>query len=122
MLALRFRERTVNNILQNNEIGLHATYSVNVRFKDFVIEADDQLQSTPDGASEFIQNETTGIEVNHHSNGGNILDDILVRGYEIGERRSANQGGRVRGRDVNYIDCVEDHITWSEGAIKRNRR
>ena len=111
-----------NNILQNNEIGLHATYSVNIRFKDFIIEADEQLQSTPDGASEFMQNETTGIELNHHSNGGNILDDILVRGYEIGERRSANQGGRVKERDVNYIDCIEDHITWSEGDIKRNRR
>ena len=73
-------------ILQNNEVGLHTSYSARLHFKNISIEANQRLKSTPDpNPDQFSKNETTGIEMNHTSNWGHILEDVSVRGYEVGE-------------------------------------
>ena len=113
----RFADMT----LQNNEIGLHTSYAARLHLSGFKIEADQHLISTPTGGGRFDQNETTGIEMNHHSNWSHLLEEITVRGYEVGER-TVSEGGAVGMRDVSYVDCDVDQVSWSKSEIRSHRR
>lgn len=112
-----------NTVLQNNEIGLHTSYSTRLRFIDLWVEADGQLVRGPEPSSnQFERLAATGIEMNHHSNSQHLLQSVTVDGYPIGERRSPNPD-EVRERvDVNFTNCDEPIITWQMDKIKRQRR
>ena len=109
--------------LQNNEVGIHTTYATRIRFSNFQVEADEQLQSSPaEDADRFTLNETTGIEMNHHSNAGNLLETVTVRGYEVGERLSPNPGPLRERIEVEYLDCIQDTVEWRVEEIRKHRR
>jgi len=112
-----------NTVLQNNEIGLHTSYSTRLEFDGLRIEADDQLVRGPaPSARNFELEAATGIEMNHNSNSQHLLRNVRVVGYPIGERRSPNDD-EVRARvRVNLVNCDEPFITWDTDTIKRNRR
>ena len=111
-----------NTVLQNNEIGLHTSYVTRLHFKDLKVEADQSLKSTPTpNGNQFTQNETTGIEMNHTSNGGNYLENVVVRGYEVGERRSPKDRPLKRS-NIQYRNCKTETVTWDVKDIRRYRR
>ena len=63
-----------NTVLQNNEIGLHTSYSTRLRFIGLKVEADGQLDRGPSSeSSDFELLAATGIEMNHHSNSQHVL-------------------------------------------------
>ena len=81
------------------------------------------LKSTPTpNGNRFEQNETTGIELNHTSNWGHVLDNIRVKGYEVGERRTKSDGPVHRRTNVQFINCDTDVVEWEADEIRQHRR
>jgi hypothetical protein len=118
------RESSVRDmVLQNNEIGLHTSYSARVRFTGLRVEADDQLR--PRFAKQSPQYEDTaptGIEMNHPSNWSHALEDVVVRGYAVGERLMSTGNAVTQRADVEYRECDQNTLTWSQADVRGRRR
>ena len=112
-----------NTVLQNNEIGLHTSYSTRIRFKDMRIDADRQLKRHALSDADFEDVAATGIEMNHFSNSNHGLHDVVVRGYPVCERSRLNEATFFAERHgVTLEECTQETVKWDSETIKKRRR
>ena len=112
-----------NTTLLNNEIGLHSTYSSNIKYQGLTISSNQySLDLEYKKSNTYLREQApTGVELNHTSNRNHSIENLQISGYPICMRVTEQL---VKYSDAGLKDCSGKYreLVLDQNTVRGMRR